>query len=166
MRAAFRSPHETATDHEGEPAFRIAAVKILLDHLLDDRSEKPILIEAMSTAKPVLPLVLAYGSGPVADPRKEMVFPDNRPYFAKILADNRGRIYILKLKPVLETNSIARADVFSRDGIFLYRLTIPVRPSLIKAGFLYEMREDKQAGEFQIIKHRIKNWDRLQILTP
>jgi hypothetical protein len=95
-----------------------------------------------------------------------MVFPDNRPYFAKILADNRGRIYILKLKPVLETNSIARADVFSRDGIFLYRLTIPVRPSLIKAGFLYEMREDKQAGEFQIIKHRIKNWDRLQILTP
>jgi len=43
MRAAFRSPHEPATDHEGEPAFRIAAVKILLDHLLDDRSEKTVL---------------------------------------------------------------------------------------------------------------------------
>ena len=43
MRAAFRSPHEPATDHEGEPAFRIAAVKILLDHPLNDRSEKPIL---------------------------------------------------------------------------------------------------------------------------
>jgi hypothetical protein len=43
MQAAFRSPHEPVTDHEGEPAFRIAAVKILLDHLLDDRSEKPIL---------------------------------------------------------------------------------------------------------------------------
>ena len=41
MRAALRSPHETATDHEGEPAFRIAAVKILLDHLLNDRSENP-----------------------------------------------------------------------------------------------------------------------------
>jgi hypothetical protein len=31
------------TSDAGEPAFRIAAVKILLDHLLDDRSEKPIL---------------------------------------------------------------------------------------------------------------------------
>jgi len=31
------------TPDAGEPAFRIAAVKILLDHLLDDRSEKPIL---------------------------------------------------------------------------------------------------------------------------
>ena len=49
MRAAFRSPHEPATDHEGEPAFRIAAVKILLDHLLDDRPEKAALIEALST---------------------------------------------------------------------------------------------------------------------
>ena len=44
MRAAFRSPHGPVTDHEGEPAFRIAAVKILLDHLLDDRSEKAALI--------------------------------------------------------------------------------------------------------------------------
>jgi hypothetical protein len=43
MRAAFRSPHAPATDYEGEPAAGIAAVKILLDHLLDDRSEKPIL---------------------------------------------------------------------------------------------------------------------------
>jgi hypothetical protein len=31
------------TSDAGEPAFRIAAVKILLDHLLNDRSEKPIL---------------------------------------------------------------------------------------------------------------------------
>ena len=32
------------TSDAGEPAFRIAAVKILLDHLLNDRSEKPTLI--------------------------------------------------------------------------------------------------------------------------
>jgi hypothetical protein len=31
------------TPDTGEPAFRIAAVKILLDHLLDDRSEKAVL---------------------------------------------------------------------------------------------------------------------------
>jgi hypothetical protein len=43
MRAALRSPHEPGTADEGEPAFRIAAVKILLDHLLDDRPEKAVL---------------------------------------------------------------------------------------------------------------------------
>jgi hypothetical protein len=42
-------PHETETDHEGEPAAGIAAVKIPLDHLLDDWPEKTALIEAMST---------------------------------------------------------------------------------------------------------------------
>jgi hypothetical protein len=30
------------TSDAGEPAFQIAAVKILLDHLLNDRSEKPV----------------------------------------------------------------------------------------------------------------------------
>ena len=44
MRAAFRSPHEPATDHEGESAAGIAAVEIALDHLLDDRPEKTALI--------------------------------------------------------------------------------------------------------------------------
>jgi hypothetical protein len=44
MRAAFRSPHETATDHAGKPAAGIAAVEIALDHLLDDRPEKTALI--------------------------------------------------------------------------------------------------------------------------
>jgi hypothetical protein len=32
-------PHETVTDHEGESAFRVAAIKITLDHVLDDRPE-------------------------------------------------------------------------------------------------------------------------------
>lgn len=105
---------------------------------------------------------LAYGSGPVSDPRKEMIFPDHRPYFQKLLADDQGRVYVMKLKPALESDSSARADVFSRAGICLYRLTIPVQPYLIKAGFLYELRVDKEAGEFRIIRHRIKNWDRMK----
>jgi len=44
MRAAFRSRHETATDHEGKPAAGIAAVEIALDYLLNDRPEKTALI--------------------------------------------------------------------------------------------------------------------------
>jgi len=37
-------PHEGSMLHEGEAAFRVAAVEILLDHLLDDRPEIPVLI--------------------------------------------------------------------------------------------------------------------------
>jgi len=106
--------------------------------------------------------ILADWSGDVTDPRKEMIFPDHRPLFRKLVADEQGRIYAVKIKPVLEADSSACADVFSRDGIALYRLTIPVPPYLIKAGFLYELREDKEAGEFRIVKHRIKNWDRMK----
>jgi hypothetical protein len=105
---------------------------------------------------------LAYGSGPHTDLRKEMIFPDHRPYFQKLLADDQGRIYALKIKPVLETDSSVRADVFSRAGICSYRLTIPVQAYLIKAGYLYEVREDKEAGEFRIVRHRIRNWDQLK----
>jgi hypothetical protein len=53
-RAAFRSPHDPVTDHEGEARTGVAAVEVTVDDLLDDRPEIPILIEAMSTAKPVL----------------------------------------------------------------------------------------------------------------
>lgn len=105
---------------------------------------------------------LSYGRGPVADPRKEMIFPDHRPYFQKLLADDQGRIYALKSKPVLEPDAPVRADVFSRDGIALFRLTIPVQPYLIKAGYLYEVRQDKQDGEYRIVRHRIKNWERIK----
>ena len=39
----FRPLGAVGTSDAGEPAFRIAAVKIRLDHLLDDRPEKTIL---------------------------------------------------------------------------------------------------------------------------
>jgi len=43
MRAAFRSPHEPVTDHEGESATGIAAIKVALNDLLDDRPEEAVL---------------------------------------------------------------------------------------------------------------------------
>jgi hypothetical protein len=43
IRAALRSPHEAATLREGEPAARVATVKILLDNILDNRPEEAVL---------------------------------------------------------------------------------------------------------------------------
>jgi len=43
-RAALRSPHEPARDHEGEARAGIAAIKVALDDLPDDRPKIPALI--------------------------------------------------------------------------------------------------------------------------
>jgi hypothetical protein len=34
----------------------------------------------------------------------------------------------------------------------------PFFPQVIKAGFLYEVRQDEEAGLTKIIRHRIVNW--------
>lgn len=102
--------------------------------------------------------LLAWGSGDMRDPRKGMIFPDHRPYFERLLSDNLGRIYALKIKPVLDPDSPYTADVFSRNGYALYRLTMPVKPFLIKAGYVYEVRRDPETDEQLIVRHRIRNW--------
>jgi hypothetical protein len=43
MRAALRSPHETASVHEGKAATGVAAVEVLLHDLFDDRPEIAVL---------------------------------------------------------------------------------------------------------------------------
>jgi hypothetical protein len=53
-------------------------------------------------------------------------------------------------------------DVFAADGIYLYRTKLPFRPEVIKAGFLYEIRRNEETGDIKIIRHRVKNWDKMK----
>jgi len=41
-------------------------------------------------------------------------------------------------------------------------MTWPFLPQVIKAGFLYEVRQDEEAGLTKIIRHRIANWEDLR----
>jgi hypothetical protein len=50
------------------------------------------------------------------------------------------------------------ADVFSANGYSLYQLMMPVKPFLIKAGYVYEVRHDPKTDEQLIVRHRIRNW--------
>jgi hypothetical protein len=63
---------------------------------------------------------------------------------------------------ILEKTAPKEVDVFSKDGIYLYIMTWPAFPSAIKNGCLYEVREDKETGEYTIIRSRIKNWERMK----
>jgi len=85
--------------------------------------------------------------------------PDHRPFFSRFYGDDLGRLYVVRLRPITEKDvKTSEIDVFSKDGYYLYRMTWPFVPQIIKGGFLYEVRQDEEAGLTKIIRHRIKNW--------
>ena len=98
-----------------------------------------------------------YGQG---DPRTAPLdLPDHRPFFMRFYNDDAGRLYVIRSKPITEKDvKTSEIDVFSKDGYYLYRMTWPFVPQVIKGGFLYEVRQDEEAGLTRIIRHRITNW--------
>jgi hypothetical protein len=99
-----------------------------------------------------------YGQG---DPRTAPLgMPDHRPFFDTFLSDDKGRLYVVRFRPITEKDVAARdVDVFSKDGLYLYRMNWAFVPQVIKGGFLYEVRQDEDKGLTRIIRHRITNWN-------
>ncbi|HUT08125.1 MAG TPA: 6-bladed beta-propeller [Candidatus Latescibacteria bacterium] len=93
-------------------------------------------------------------------------FPDHRPYFepyfAQFMADDAGRLYVPRPNSILEKDAPTRVDVFSREGVYLYRMTWASRPTTIRAGFLYEVREDPETSEYLVIRQKITNWEAMK----
>jgi hypothetical protein len=77
------------------------------------------------------------------------------------LSDGEGRLFVLRSKPILDETSDATFGIFSKEGIYTYRMKLDFRPFLIKRGAIYEIREDKETGDFKIIRYRVKNWEAL-----
>jgi len=96
-------------------------------------------------------------------PEKAIVFPDQRPYFLRFISDDSGRLYVIRFRSILKKDEQLRSvDVFSREGIYLYRMNWPFIPDLIKRGFLYEVRENEDTGDIKILRHRIINWNKFK----
>lgn len=95
------------------------------------------------------------------DPKTaDLGMPDHRPFFSNFFSDEVGRLYVVRFRSILEMdNSVRKVDVFSKNGIYLYRMTWNFLPQVIRGGFLYEARHDEEIGLTRIIRHRIKNWD-------
>ena len=89
-------------------------------------------------------------------------FPSSRPFFRGMLADDRQRIFIWRVKSVLDESDEWTFDVFSRDGYFIYRIKINFLPDLIKNGSLYNIEEDEDTGDTLIKRYTIKNWDQIK----
>jgi len=96
----------------------------------------------------------------MGDPKTaDLGMPEHRPFFSDFLRDDAGRLYVIRFQTILERDSPTRnVDVFSKDGFYLYRMTWPFLPQVIKGGFLYEVRQEEEAGLTKIVRHRISNW--------
>jgi hypothetical protein len=85
--------------------------------------------------------------------------PGHRPFWSSFISDDEGRLYVVRFLTISEKDKTTRdVDVFSKDGIYLYMMTWPFVPQVIKGGCLYEARWDEDAGLARIIRHRITNW--------
>ena len=91
---------------------------------------------------------------------KWAMLPDYRPFFKRLLCDEKGRIYVTRTKPVLSEEKSIEIDVFSKEGKYLYRVTSPVVITFIRDGFIYNVGKDK-SGDAILKRYRIKNYRHL-----
>jgi hypothetical protein len=89
-------------------------------------------------------------------------FPPTRPFFWWAIADDMQRLFIWRVKSVLDESEGREFDVFNKEGYFIYRAKIPVRPEIINKGLLYDIKEDEETGEVFIRRFRIKNWNQIK----
>jgi hypothetical protein len=113
------------------------------------QKEKDKIFEGLSE------LIKQWPKGVVED---AVQFPDYRPFFDRILVDDKGRIYIRKVRPVLDETENFEFDVFSPEGHYLHKAILPFSPEIIKNGYLYDLHTTEETGEVTIKRYRVINW--------
>jgi hypothetical protein len=89
-------------------------------------------------------------------------FRKYRTYFNSILTDDKRRIYVRKVKSVLDKSGEIEFDIFSKEGIYLYRTKLPFIPRIIKNGFFYKVETNEETGEIKIKRFRVCNWKQIK----
>jgi hypothetical protein len=133
--------------------------------LIIEKAEKPTPIsgkEKESMLKQGSGIMGGVGRSRPARMQDTVVFPPHRPYFGRLFADDTGRIYVSRVPSILDKARTKVFDVFASDGIYLYRTKLPFWPEAIKAGSIYEIRRNEETGDIKIIRHRVKNWDKMK----
>ena len=92
--------------------------------------------------------------------------PEHKPYFFSLLSDSKERIYVQRNMAMTRGRAIDReekkVDVFSKDGYFLFKTTLPPNTRVIRDGLLYVFEENEE-DDMEYIKHyKIKNWNLLK----
>lgn len=95
--------------------------------------------------------------------KKGYIFPEHRPFFKGIIKDDKDRIYVFRFKSPLDKEKYEKYDLFSKEGYYLHKVTMPSIPfPIIKNGYIYTYQLDKDTGFSRVIRYRIKNWDQIE----
>jgi hypothetical protein len=100
-----------------------------------------------------------------AEKRKARRFqlPEHKPFFYRIFTDPEGRIYVqTNLTRGEPTDFRAEVDIFSRDGYFLHRSTLPRVVYAIGDGMVYRYYWDDESGEELVKCYKVTNWDKMK----
>jgi hypothetical protein len=85
-------------------------------------------------------------------------FPPHRPFFSNILADDKGRIYVERVRSILDRRTEIDFDIFSKDGYYLYQVSLPFSPDLIRNGYMYVIHSEEETEGIRIHRYAVDNW--------
>jgi len=86
-----------------------------------------------------------------------------QPFFYLIFTDSEGRIYVQTNKTWAEDEVKEKeVDIFSKNGYYLYKTSLPKHTYVIKMGYLYALIIDEDEGMELVKRFKIKNWDQIK----
>jgi hypothetical protein len=88
-------------------------------------------------------------------------FPKHKPHYGYILSDGDW-IFVMQYKSPQDQREEWPMDIFDAQGHYLYKSTLPVRPKLIKNGFVYLIDSSDESGNVRIKRYKIKNWEQIK----
>jgi hypothetical protein len=94
--------------------------------------------------------------------KKGYVFPKIKPFFQRLILDNKGRIYVKRFKLYNPEDRSEVFDVFSKNGYYIYRVKMPLPPSIIREGCIYRTELDRDTGYIEVKRYKIKNWEQIK----
>lgn len=88
-------------------------------------------------------------------------FPKHKPHYGYILSDGDW-IFVMRYKSPQDQREVWTVDIFNKQGYYLYKSTLPVKPRLIKNGFVYLIDSSDESGNVRVKRYTIKNWNQIK----
>jgi hypothetical protein len=100
---------------------------------------------------------------PWGDLKKLYKFAKYKPFFSRIITDDKGHIFLQKPKSIVKSEEDTYFDFFNKDGYYLYKVKIHgINPNIIKKGYVYRFQFDPDTGYPRAERYKIKNWDQIK----
>jgi WD40 repeat protein len=94
--------------------------------------------------------------------RMGVKYPDHEPLFYSLFTDSEGRIYVLRKLSSRNQSEQEEFDIFSKDGFYLYKTTLPDKTYIIKDGYLYAKNAKENSAREVVKRFKIINWEKIK----